>query len=227
MSITLKLSSLVIRTLSKPIANQIKAQAREHERFRRVCVSFAQGLHRWDMRLRLGLLQNNAAALERQAAREAARDAAEAAAKKKQQIPTVKTQAQMKADEEKAARLKEKAAEPQPKPRIRPLTEAKAIDSGATFISEAFLFIVAGSLIVFEAFRSRRKAANKREDIAERVTEMEESDKAARRGMLALEKEIIQLKAKLESTSPKNVKRILPQEVWDVDEEEVEEEPQG
>ncbi|PGH14737.1 hypothetical protein AJ79_02903 [Helicocarpus griseus UAMH5409] len=225
MSVTLKLSSLVIRTLSKPIANQIKAQAREHERFRRVCVNFAQTLHRWDMRLRLGMLQSSAA-IEKQAAREAA---AAQAKKHKQQIATVKTEAQTKLEESLSAKEKEKSKEPPPPPpppRIRPLSEAKAIDSGATFISEAFLFLVAGGLIVFESFRSRRKETSRREDVADRLAELEESENAARLGLVALEKEVLRLRAQLEKQSPKSMKRILPREVWDVEEEEQEvEEP--
>lgn len=81
------------------------------------------------MRFRLGLLQDSAA-LEKQAAREAA----EAQAKKhKSEAPTVKTEAQTKADEVAEARLKDsldKAKEPKKKPKIRPLSEAKAIDVG-------------------------------------------------------------------------------------------------
>ncbi|EEH41577.2 OPA3 domain-containing protein [Paracoccidioides lutzii Pb01] len=226
MSITLKLSSLVIRTLSKPIANQIKAQAREHERFRRVCVSFAQAIHRVDMRMRLGLLQSSAA-LDKQAARETAQSQAK---KHKPQVATVKTEAQIKLEESLAAKEKEKAQEP-PKPppplRIRPLSEAKAIDSGATFISETFLFIVAGSLIVFEALRSRRKETSRREDVADRLADLEESEQAARRGLVALEREVLQLKAKLEKQSPKNMQRILPKDVWNVEEAEAETEELG
>ena len=81
------------------------------------------------MRFRLGLLQDSAA-LEKQAAREAA----EAQAKKhKSEAPTVKTEAQTKADEVAEARSKDsfdKAKEPRKKPKIRPLSEAKAIDVG-------------------------------------------------------------------------------------------------
>ncbi len=228
-SIALKISSLVIRTLSKPIAvsgaftlairhithavqNLIKRQAREHEGFRGTCISFAQALHRADMRLRLGLLRDTAA-IEKQAAREAA----DAAAKKhKHSIPTVKTDAQTLA-EEKAA--KEKAKSPDPpkpasKPRIRPLSEAKAIESGATFISEAFLFGVAGSLIVFESWRSRRKENTRREDVADRLSDLEESERAARRALVELEREVLALRARHEKISNKPVKRILPEEIW-------------
>ncbi|KAM5451854.1 hypothetical protein MaudCBS49596_003682 [Microsporum audouinii] len=216
-SITLKLSSLVIRTLSKPIANQIKAQAREHERFRRICVSFAQAVHRIDMRLRLGLLQNTAA-LEKQAAREAA----EAQAKKiKLQTPTVKTEAQTKAEE--LLKAKEKASsgatKPPPIPRIRPLSEGKAIDMGANFISETFLFLVGGGLIIFESLRSRRKETSRREDVAERLVELEESENAARAALIVLEKEILRLQAQLEKRPVKELKRVLPKEIWDAGEE--------
>lgn len=81
------------------------------------------------MRFRLGLLQDRAV-LEKQAAREAA----EAQAKKhKSKAPTVKTEAQSKADEAAETRSKEnldKAGETRKEPKIRPLSEAKAIDVG-------------------------------------------------------------------------------------------------
>ncbi|KAI9731510.1 MAG: hypothetical protein M1834_004630 [Cirrosporium novae-zelandiae] len=192
-SLTLKLGSLAIRTLAKPIGNRIKAQAREHERFRRYCVRFAQFLHRTDMRMRLGLI-NDQAALDRQAAREAA----EVAKKNKPKITTVKTEAQVKLDELRAKRDVEKDKEvekPAPKPKIRPLSEAKAIDTGASFVSEAFIFLVAGSLIVFESYRSRRKENSRREDVADQLRELKEGAQAdreaIRQALLQLEKEVL------------------------------------
>lgn len=190
-------------------------------------MSFAQSLHKMDMRLRLGLLQDSAA-IEKQIAREAA----EAQAKKhKSQTPTVKTEAETKAEEAAEAKLRAKTAEStkkRPKFRIRPLSEAKAIDSGATFISEAFLFLVGGGLIVFETWRARRKETSRREDVAERLAELEETERATREGLLALERELLRMRAKYEKVSPKQGKRILPRNVWDVDDdEEEEEEPQG
>ena len=179
-----------------------------------------------DMRLRLGLLRDSAA-IEKQIAREAA----EAQAKKhKAQIPTVKTEAQMKAAEAaeaKAQKAGRDPAKPPPKPRIRPLSEAKAIDSGATFISEAFLFMVGGGLIVFESWRSRRKETSRREDVAERLSELEESEKASREGLIALEQEILRLRAKHEKGPSKPGKRVLPRNVWDIEDEEEDEEPQA
>ncbi|OGM50910.1 OPA3 domain protein [Aspergillus bombycis] len=215
MSLTLKLSSLAIRTLSKPIANHIKAQAREHERFRKVCVAMAQALHRFDMRLRLGAVRDNAASQKRAAAEAALR-------KHKPTSPTVKTEAESKAEEDAIAKAKaaaEEAAKPAPKPHIRPLSESKAIESGATFISETFLFIVAGGLIVFESWRSRRKENTRREDVESRLAELEKSETAAREALLAVEKELLAQKAKhgeLSKSSP----RILPREVWDVERQE-------
>ncbi|KAH8429803.1 OPA3 family protein [Aspergillus melleus] len=214
MSLTLKLSSLAIRTLSKPIANQIKAQAREHERFRRICIGMAQSLHRLDMRLRLGTLRDNAAS-QRQAAAEAE------LRKHKPTSPTAKTHAEARAEEEAAAKAKaaaEEAANPR-KPHIRPLSESKAIESGATFISESFLFLVAGGLIVFESWRSRRKETTRREDVESRLAELEQSEKAARQALVALEKELLQQKAKQGGLS-KSSPRILPREVWEVEKQE-------
>ncbi|KAJ5290926.1 hypothetical protein N7478_000177 [Penicillium angulare] len=208
MSLTLKLSSLAIRTLSKPIANQIKAQAREHDRFRHVCVSMAQALHRFDMRLRLGSIRDNTAS-QRQAA-------AEAEAKKHiPSSPTAKTETESKAEEHAQAKAKE-AAEEAAKPhkyRIRPLTESKAIESGANFISETFLFMVAGGLIVFESWRSRRKESTRREGVEDRLIELEQSEKTVREALVALEKELLALQAK-NGEKPKATHRILPKAVW-------------
>ncbi|KIX01636.1 uncharacterized protein Z518_09362 [Rhinocladiella mackenziei CBS 650.93] len=228
MSLALKFTSLAIRTLSKPIANLIKRQAREHEGFRRTCISFAQTLHRIDMRWRIGLLQD-AAAVERQVAKEAA---AEAAKKHKHpNIPTVKTEAQMKAEMEEAAKAAKEASEPpkpRPKPKIRPLSEAKAIETGANFISETFLFSVAAGLILFEQWRSRRKETNRRDDVAERLNDLEESEKAARRALVELEREVLRLRAKEKNGKQNPAVRILPKEIYEEDkEEEKEEKPSG
>ncbi|KAL4916626.1 optic atrophy 3 protein-domain-containing protein [Aspergillus aurantiobrunneus] len=206
MSLTLKLSSLAIRTLSKPIANQIKAQAREHERFRRVCISMAQGLHRLDMRLRLGTIRDNAAATRRAAAEAELR-------KHKPTSPTVKTKADTRAEEEAVAKAKAAAAEaekPAPKPHIRPLSESKAIESGATFISEGFLFLVAGGLILFESWRSRRKENTRRDDVAARLSELEETVGVYREAFVSLEKH---------GYLPPSSRRILLRVIEDVEPE--------
>jgi hypothetical protein len=171
------------------------------------------------MRMRLGILQDTAAIDKAHA-----KEAAEAATKKhKLEIPTVKTEAQMKADEKAAAKAAKESTEPKPAPmpRIRPLSEAKAVDTGATFISEAFLFGVAASLILFESWRSRRKETSRREDVADRLAELEESEKAARRALVELEREVLQLRAKTATgATNSSMKRILPRDIWDVPEKE-------
>lgn len=166
--------------------------------------------------MRLGILQDTAAIDKAHA-----KEAAEAAAKRqKLEIPTVKTEAQMKADE-KATKAAKESAEPKPAPipRIRPLSEAKAVDTGATFISEAFLFGVAASLIFFESWRSRRRETSRHEDVADRLAELEESEKAARRALVELEREVLQLRAKNSTgTTNSSMKRILSRDIWDVPE---------
>lgn len=172
------------------------------------------------MSLRLGLLQDHAA-IDRQIAREAA----EAQAKKhKHEVPTVKMEAQTKASDSAGAKEKDKVSEKAKaasKPKIRPLSEAKAIDAGANFASETFLLSVGIGLIVFERWWSIRKESTRREDVADRIAELEESEKSARRALVELEKEILRIRAK--EGKDKSTKRILPREVWELEEKEEEE----
>ena len=171
------------------------------------------------MRLRLGLLRDTAS-IEKQVAKEAA----EAKARRQRaEAPTVKTEAQTKADE--AAREKGKSASDSkpssaPKARIRPLSEAKAIDSGANFISEAFLFFVGASVILFESWRSRRKETSRRLDVTEKISELEARDKTSRHALLELEKEILRLRAVEEKGSTGSKRRILPKEVLELEEQD-------
>ncbi|KAL9607698.1 MAG: hypothetical protein Q9167_007417 [Letrouitia subvulpina] len=171
------------------------------------------------MRLRLGLLQDHSA-IEKQIAREAA----EAQAKKHNSTgTTVKTETQTKADEAGTAKTKEKSAEKAKtasKPRIRPLSEAKAIDAGANFASETFLLSVGVGLIIFERWWSSKRENTRREDVADRIAELETSEKSARRALVELEKEVLRLRAKDGRKSPS---RILPEEVWKLEEKEEEE----
>lgn len=169
------------------------------------------------MRWRIGLLQD-AAAIERQSQRDAA---IQLAKRHKHEAPTVKTEAQTKADEAAAAKAaKETSEAPKPKkhePKIRPLSEAKAIESGANFISETFLFSVAAGLILFESWRSRRKDAARRDVVADRLNDLEESENAARMALIELEHEVLRLRAKHNMDS---TKRILPKEVYESKDEE-------
>ncbi|EPX72529.1 optic atrophy 3 family protein [Schizosaccharomyces octosporus yFS286] len=116
-SLALKIGSLLVRTLSKPIANTIKAQAKEHKTFRKVCIDFAQMMHRAEFKI-MG------------------------ANRARSGLTNV---------------------------RVRPLNDAKAVDAGANFLSETFVFTVAGGAILFETWRVRRKEKNRRDNITEAI----------------------------------------------------------
>ncbi|KAL8968052.1 MAG: hypothetical protein Q9197_005083 [Variospora fuerteventurae] len=171
------------------------------------------------MSLRLGLLQDRAA-IDKQINREAA----EALAKRqKREIPTVKTESQAKAEETKSTADKAKGEEKtkmSSKPKIRPLSEAKAIDAGANFASESFLLSVGIGLIVFERWWANRRETSRREDVADRINELEESENSTRRALLELEKEIIRLRAKAGEKA--SSKRILPKELSKVEDQQEE-----
>ena len=142
--------------------------------------------------MRLGILHDSAAQ-ERMAARDA-----EAATKKKTiDTPTVRTEAeQRKHDAEPKKEEEEKASKKPPKPTIRPLSEARAIDLGANFASEAFIFMVAAGLLVFERWWSRRKETAKDEGVVERLTTLEEQTEI----IGYLEAEVQRLKAKAKAS---------------------------
>jgi len=148
------------------------------------------------MRLRLGLLQDPAV-IERQIERELK----EAEAKrKKEAVPTVKTEAETKADEEarkkERQQVKEHVKAQQKPPRIRPLSESKAIETGANFISETFLFLVAAGVVVFESWRSRRKESSRREGIDERLEDLEKERAEMKASIDLLQSEIATLTQK-------------------------------
>ena len=178
----------------------MKKQAREREWFRRKCVQIAQPIHRLDMRLRLGLLQDTAA-IDRQIAREAAEAHAR---KQKSEIPTVKTEAQTRADE---LTSKEQGAEKMrsptnhAKPRIRPLSETKAVEFGANFVGETITLTVALTLLLLGEAWSRRKATSRRLDNEEDMADLKQAvkslneDSIKREVRLAeFERELLQLK---------------------------------
>ncbi|KAI0062109.1 OPA3-domain-containing protein [Artomyces pyxidatus] len=109
---TVKIGTLLIRTLAKPISAQIKNQAKEHERFRNVCVTLAQTMYRYEIKLRTNLLG-------------------------------------------------------EPAKHVRPLSEIRAIENGANFLAEGFLFTVAAALIVGETWRTSRNSSKRRDGVDE------------------------------------------------------------
>ncbi|WWD16456.1 hypothetical protein CI109_100882 [Kwoniella shandongensis] len=61
---SVKIFSLAVKTLAKPIANTIKAQATQHETFRNICIGLAQRMHRTEARMRMGLLNTEGVAVK-------------------------------------------------------------------------------------------------------------------------------------------------------------------
>ncbi|KAJ1963211.1 hypothetical protein GGI12_002184 [Dipsacomyces acuminosporus] len=59
------------------------------------------------------------------------------------------------------------------KEKIRPLNDARAVDAGANFLGEAFIFGVAVSLIFAEQVRSRNQAQRQRNAVDDRLDALE------------------------------------------------------
>ncbi|KAG6889161.1 hypothetical protein C0995_003339 [Termitomyces sp. Mi166 len=53
---SVKIATLIIRTVAKPISSRIKAQAQQHETFRNFCVNLAQLLYRSEVKLRTNIM---------------------------------------------------------------------------------------------------------------------------------------------------------------------------
>ncbi|WPK24322.1 hypothetical protein PUMCH_001590 [Australozyma saopauloensis] len=117
--IALKFTSLVVRTVAKPLAGALKAQAKEHDVFKQACILLAQTLHSADIKMRMRLLGEN-------------------------------------------------------KIKVRPLNDKKAVENGANFLLEFFIFLVAGLLILYESYRSRVKANNEKATVKNDILELQD-----------------------------------------------------
>lgn len=127
------------------------------------------------MRMRLGILHDPEA---QQRMHEREQKAAEEK-KKKTETPTVRTEEEQKKYDEQKARDEKvdkdgrKKDEKQQKVKIRPLSDARAIELGANFFSETFIFAVAVSLLLLENYRSSRKSSQRRDEVADRLENLE------------------------------------------------------
>ncbi|KAK2593118.1 hypothetical protein QQS21_009167 [Conoideocrella luteorostrata] len=166
-----KLASLFVRHISKYGANQIKARAHDHPRFRAFAARYGQHIHQLNMRLSVALLRD---------------PEAERRARERAEAPTVKTEEQHKREEAAKEKSKTNASSSSSsssknprmtfqnvwKRRFRPLPEAKAVDLFADVIGDAFILGVAGGLIIYESWKALQKPdANKQriDDLSERV----------------------------------------------------------
>ncbi len=108
---------------------------------------------------------------------------AEQRAKEKAEAPTVKTEEQIKKEEELLAKYGTTPRESHPtkdaprsvwRRQFRALPEAKAVDLFADVIGDAFILGVAGVLIVYEFYKSSQKPDRNKEMIEELQRRMEE-----------------------------------------------------
>ncbi|KAI0600206.1 optic atrophy 3-like protein [Biscogniauxia sp. FL1348] len=204
-----KLGALFVRHISKYGANQIKAQAHDHPRFRNFAARYGQMIHQLNMRLSVALLRDSGE---------------EAKAKEKAEAPAVKTKEQV--EKENSIRAKygitgkeARAQRPLPiisvwKRKFRPLPEAKAVDLFADVIGDAFILLVAAMLILWEthpwsptpdANHERIKELRGRfEELEKREKELEEAEKRQHDRVLMLEEVLRGLK------DPKTKQPLLP-----------------
>jgi hypothetical protein len=164
-----KLAALLVRHVSKYGANHIKHQAHEHPRFRAFAARYGQTIHQLNMRMSVAVIRNKDA---------------EQRAKEKAEAPVVKTEEQVKKEEELRAKygttaresIKEHKEAPVSiwKRKFRSLPEGKAVDLFADVVGDAFILAVAGGLITYEYWRSSQKPDKNKEMIEELQRRMEE-----------------------------------------------------
>ncbi|PNP42946.1 hypothetical protein TGAM01_v201582 [Trichoderma gamsii] len=205
-----KLAALFVRHVSKYGANRIKAQAHDHPRFRALAAKYGQAIHQLNMKLSVALLRDPEA--ERRA-----REQAEA--------PTVKTEQQLK-KEEQAKQKAKKNNEPEPgshpkftlqnvwRRKFRPLPEGKAVDLFADVAGDTFILGVAGALIIYEYYKSSQKPdANKErleelnrrfEELQKKEEELADAEQRQRQRFESLEEALRALK------DPKTKQPLLP-----------------
>jgi len=164
--------------------NHIKHQAHEHPRFRAFAAKYGQVIHQINMRLNVATLRNSEAIQK---------------AKEKAEAPTVKTEEQVKREEEvkakygttpRASHPVKEAAPSIWRRKFRPLPEAKAVDLFADVIGDTFILTVAGALITYEYWRSSQKPDKNKEmiddlekqveELKRRGQELEEAERAQR-----------------------------------------------
>ncbi|KAI8870498.1 optic atrophy 3-like protein, partial [Ramicandelaber brevisporus] len=139
---TFKLGALLIRTLSKPIANNIKQRTKSSPGFKSWCINVAQWSHRVEMNLKMKFLGYE-------------------------------------------------------KEHIRPLNDARAIEAGANFLSEAFIFSVAALILVAENQRTRYVARKNKNQVDDNLQALEDETKQLRETVTTMQGRYHQLKSEM------------------------------
>ncbi|KAK4648117.1 uncharacterized protein QC761_107230 [Podospora bellae-mahoneyi] len=163
-----KIAALFVRHISKYGANHIKHQAHEHPRFRAFAARYGQVIHQINMRLSVATMRNTEAAQK---------------AKEKAEAPTVKTEEQVKREEELKAKYGTTPRDSHPvkeppksiwRRKFRALPEAKAVDLFADVIGDAFILAIATGLVTYEYWRTSQKPDKNKEMIQELEKQVEE-----------------------------------------------------
>ncbi|KAL0578333.1 hypothetical protein V5O48_003647 [Marasmius crinis-equi] len=96
----------------------------------------------------------------------------------------------------------------EPAKHIRPLSEQRAIESGANALAEGFLFTVAAALIIGESWRSSRSQSKRRDDVDDKL---EDLDNRVAEVTARLDGLVSQIEERLEEERQRNVElsRIL------------------
>ncbi|CAP60425.1 uncharacterized protein PODANS_1_7230 [Podospora anserina S mat+] len=148
--------------------NHIKHQAHEHPRFRAFAARYGQVIHQINMRLSVATMRNTEAAQK---------------AKEKAEAPTVKTEEQVKREEELKAKYGTTPRDSHPvkeppksiwRRQFRALPEAKAVDLFADVIGDAFILAIATGLVTYEYWRTSQKPDKNKEMIQELEKQVEE-----------------------------------------------------
>ncbi|KAK4220235.1 hypothetical protein QBC37DRAFT_4194 [Rhypophila decipiens] len=203
-----KLAALFVRHISKYGANRIKHQAHDHPGFRLFAAKYGQRIHQLNMRASVALMRNTEAEIR---------------AKEKAEAPTVKTEEQVRKEEELRAKYGTTPRESHPqrstplnvwRRQFRPLPEAKAVDLFAEVVGDAFILLVAGALVIFEYYRSSAKPDKNTEMIKEldrRLAELDEREKQLEEAEKKQQERVQMIEEALRAfKDPKTKKPLLP-----------------
>ena len=148
--------------------NHIKHQAHEHPRFRALAARYGQVIHQINMRAQVALLRNPETMQK---------------LKEQAEAPTVKTKEQVAKEEELKAKYGTTPGQSHPtrpaplsvwRRKFKSLPENKAVDLFAEVVGDAFILMIASSLIVYEYYRSSQKPDPTAEKINEINQKLEE-----------------------------------------------------
>ncbi|CAO3677669.1 unnamed protein product [Umbelopsis ramanniana] len=87
---------------------------------------------------------------------------------------------------------------------IRPLNDTKAIEAGANFLSESFIFGVAATIILAENWRSRVSARDRRNLVDDSLEKLETETNTLRESIQTMQSGQASLQSRLEEATQEN-----------------------